>query len=1025
MRDAAERASGPVDPGRRYLTLLFSDLTDSTRYAAAMEAENYAAMLATVRRAYQETIQRHGGIVVRVQGDGLLAMFGYPEAREDDGRRAVEAALDLHQVVGKLSPDLPPASGRSLNLHTGIHSGLVLVEAGDIERGRYELLGPVPNIAARLSDVAEAQEILVSEETLGPAAHLFKTDEVRPLVVKGRETPIPVFRVQERASAATRLEARTRRIYAPFVGRQAELAALEHCLHEAMEGHPRLAVVSAPAGIGKTRLTEEFLRWAAQRNCQILRGYCENYLSAEPLQPFLQIMRALFGLRDGTPVADAADFVDTALTEIDLLLRSHRGEYLRALSLGGDLPEKHRPAPEATVAALRDLFASLSARRPLVVFIDDWQWADDASNQVLIAIRALAQRAVLIVLATRGFGDGVAPADTRVIELSPFTPSEAVETIGQLLPNADPFVATEIREHSGGNALFIEELCHSVAHDAGVRRLGRMQRGAAWLNQLVESRVGRLPAEQAEVVRAAAVIGNVIPSWLLERITGYREDDPLVRGLAEQDFLFPGERAGTLRFKHGIARDVIYDSVGLHTRRAMHLRIAESLQQQSAEAAREEAYEALAYHFAAGGNAMQAAHYAELAGDKALAASAIDRAQTQYRAALAALDQLVPTIDRSRRWVSIAQRLGLVCVFDASRSDLQIFERAVTVAHEIGDPAAAARAKYWLGYITYSLGDARGAIEHLEQALAEAQRIGENPLAVQILAALGEAHTAACSYDRALELLDEAIAVKRRHRSGKRTNVGLAFSLVCRACVLGDRGEFARAHECFDDALACVVGTHEIATTIHGWHSAVWLWQGRWQDARVAAEESARIADLTRSLFQLSIARAMGGYASWMLERQPASLQAISEATAWLEPREGGLFRSLNYGWLAEGLFAMGRATEARHFAARALVRARKRDLIGVAMAYRALASAAAGERAYGAAERYIALAAKIAGARGSAHELAVTRLCDARIAFAREDRARVATLLDQVLPAFESMGMQWHLAEAAQLAALSASRAR
>ena len=113
------------------------------------------------------------------------------------------------------------------------------------------------------------------------------------------------------------------------------------------------------------------------------------------------------------------------------------------------------------MAALRDLFASLAARRPLVVFIDDWQWADDASNQVLIAIRALAQRAVLIVLATRGFGDGVAPADARVIELAPFTPSEALETIGQLLPKRRSVRRRGDPRHSGGNALFIEELCHS------------------------------------------------------------------------------------------------------------------------------------------------------------------------------------------------------------------------------------------------------------------------------------------------------------------------------------------------------------------------------------------------------------------------------------------------------------------------------------------------------------------------------------------------------------------------------------
>ena len=1007
-------ASAPARAGRRYLTLLFADLSDSTQLAAAMEAEYYAAMLATLRRAYQETIQRHGGEVVRIQGDGLLAMFGHPEAREDDGRRAVEAALDLHEAVRGMRPELPVPVAGTLSLHSGIHAGLVLVEAGDVERGRYELLGPVPNIAARLSSAAQPDEILVSEETLGPASHFFAAGEARPLSVKGRDTPILVFRVQMRAAVATRFEARARRGLAPFVGREAELELLERQLREAMVGQSRLVWIAAAPGMGKTRLIEEFLHRAAQRDCEILRGYCESYLSAEPLQPFLQMLRTLFRLGPQTSAAEAAQAVDTALGEIDPALHAQRDEFLRALSLGAGA-EGRRAAPDATLAALRALFASLAARKPLMLFVDDWQWADDASNQVLTAIRGLAQRAVFVILASRELE--VAPsAGAQVLELAPLRDNEAAETIELLLPSTDPFVAAEIRRYAGGNPLFIEELCHSAAHDDSVQRLGRPHGGAAWLNQLVESRVERLPAAQAELVRAAAVIGNVVPAWLLERLTGCGEDHPLVRGLAERDLVFPAERAGTLRFKHGITRDVVYDSVGLHARRAMHLRIAESLQQHSASAAQEEALEALAYHFAAGGSAPQAAHYAELAGDKAVAASALDRAKTQYRAALGALDQLAPSPERGRHWISIAQRLALVCVFDASRSDLPVFERAVALATGLGDTAAIARTTYWLGFIHYSLGEARPAIELCERALDAARRAGDDPLAMQIVATLGQAYTAACRYDQAMPLLDQAIAVKRQHRSGRHTNVGLAFSLVCRACVLGDRGLFEQAHACFGEALACVVGTHEIGATIHGWHGAVLLWQGRWEDARVAAAESARIAELTRSLFQLSIARAMGDYADWMLERRAESLQGIVTATAWLDSREGGLFHSLNHGWLADGFAHGGHGAEARRHAAHALRRARQRDLIGVAMAYRALARTAAQSGDAAAARRYLALALRTARERDSAHELAATKLCEAEIAGARGERSRALALLDEALPAFETMRMAWHAETARRL---------
>lgn len=977
MTDAPHPGAEPADPGRRYVTLLFADLSRSTELADAMEGEHYAALLATLRLAYQNTIPRHGGMVVRVQGDGLLAMFGHPVTREDDGRRAVEAALELHERVRELRPALPP--GFQLSLHTGIHSGLVLIAAGDIERGRFELLGPVPNIASRLSDAAGPHEILVSEETLGPASRFFSTGAPRPLPVKGRDTPILVYRVDARAGLAERFEPNARQGPAPFVGRRAELEHLEQRLADAVAGRPRSVAVAGPAGMGKTRLLEQLLGRAAQQGCRVLRGYCESDLGAEPLQPFLHMLQ--------------------------------------------DLPDE---APLANGDGFAALFSRLAEAQPLVLFVDDWQWADDASNQVLAALRRLEACRLLIVLSTRNQGSGSAlAAAAETITLAPLSEAEAAQAITLRLPGADPFVAAEIARYAGGNPLYIDELCHSAARGDAGRRLGRLHGGAGWLNHLVESRVQHLPPAQAELVRVAAVIGNVIPAWLLARITGEAEDSPRVHGLAEHDFVFPGEHAGTLRFKHGLTRDVIYDSVGLHARQNLHLRIAQAMQQHSAETAQDEALEALAYHFDAGGDAEQAAHYAELAGDKALATSALDRARTLYRAALAALDRATLSADNARRWVGIVQRLGLVCVFDPSRNELALAQRALRLAEQYGDAATIARTRYWLGYISYAIGDTLAAIEHGERALAEAQAAGEAPLATQIVASLGEAHTAAAQYDRALELLDQAIEVKRRHRSGRRTNVGLAYSLVCRGYVLGDRGLFAQAHDCFDEALACIVGfTHEIGATTHGWRSAVLLWQGRWAEARDAANESGRIAEATRSLSQLSIARAMAGYADWMLARAPASLQAIVEATAWLEPRESGLFRSLNHGWLAEGLAAVGRHEEARHHAALALQRSRQRDLIGVAMSYRALARQAAAAQRPQAAHRYVALALKTAQQRNSAHEVAVTRLCEAEIAWQFDQTAHAAALLDTATAAFDALAMAWHRDQAAQLQARISPRA-
>ena len=396
------------------------------------------------------------------------------------------------------------------------------------------------------------------------------------------------------------------------------------------------------------------------------------------------------------------------MSEINPDLLMHREELLTALSLS-NLDEggrsRRRPA-QNTVAALCDLFENLAATKPLILFIDDWQSADDATDQVLAAIRGRVRRALLVLIATRGFSIGdAASKDALLLELAPFSEDEAAQTIGRLLPRSDPIVVTRIQRYAGGNPLYIEELCHSAAYDDAGHGVTSTKSGSAWLDSLIESRVARLPDAQAELVRAAAVIGNVIPSWLLESITGCGEDHPLVRGLAAQDFVFPGERPGTLRFKHGIAREVIYDSVGLHQRKAMHLRIAAALLERGS-GGHEDLYEPLAYHYGAGGDVSGAARYAELAGDKAVAASALDRAQTQYRAALTALDRLDGSERDYQRWSSIAQRFGLACVFDPSRNQLDVLCRAVELATANHDQAAVARAEYWLGYVNYALGEA-------------------------------------------------------------------------------------------------------------------------------------------------------------------------------------------------------------------------------------------------------------------------------------------------------------------------------
>jgi class 3 adenylate cyclase/tetratricopeptide (TPR) repeat protein len=1007
---------GPV---RRYLTILFSDLSASTNLVAESEAEDYADLMTELLAAYESVIPRHGGTIVQIQGDGVLACFGYPEAHDDDGRRATEAALALHERVASMRIALKSEPLVPLRLHTGIHSGLVLLIEGDQVRGRPGLFGMPVNVAARLSDLASPNEILVSEETLGPDRHFFQTGEGDIVQLQGIAEPIPIYRVVGRTPVGTRFEARIRRGLTSFVGRRHELKILKQGFSRAIQGEPQTYMIVAPPGLGKTRLAGEVLDGAGMSECTILRGYCESFLSAEPLQPFLQMIRALCGIGPTTPPKAALKKIDRTLSEIGPDMQAHRLALFRLLSAAtASRGAKRNETSEATILAMQSLFGALAAMKPVVLFIDDWQWADGLTRQVLHGIQGLSRVPIFVLLAARDIApDDIQLNGVRFVPIGRFSNSEADEIIRQQLPGEEGFFLAQIRDYSGGNPLFIEELCHSARQQDGKGRYrARHLSGEAWLNQLIEARVERLPKAQADLVRIAAIIGTIIPTWLLEGVTCYSSEDVLVRSLAEEDLIYPGDEEGTLRFKHGIVRDVIYSSVGLRERKAMHAKIAEIVRLQRADE-KEEFCELLAYHYAASEQAYQAAEFAELAGDRALSASALDRAQMQYLAALNAIDEFDPTAANYQRRISIVQRLAFACVFDPSPEPVEALQRAAQLATEHDDRPAIAQLEYWLGYIRYAMGESGEAMRHLDAALACARDLRDDRLVRRIHATLGQASAAACDYDRSLALLDEAISQKRQRSASNKPAVGFAYTLACKGSVLGDRGEFAQAYDCFDEALSCVRGYgHEVEGSILCWLSGVRLWQGRWEEAKKSSLQAQSVAERVKSFYLFAMSRSLQSLATWRLDHSATALHTTADATSWLEARNKRLFISLNYGWLAEGMAELGQWERARQFAGRALKRSRSRDRLGEAMAFRAVARASAAGKAVGTPFDYIASALQSALARGSLPDVAITQLCEAEFRTLAGERAAAIAALDQAEAAFQRMAMNWHSDAAAEL---------
>ena len=188
---------------RRHLTILFADLSGSTRLSAAMEPEIFSDLLARLRALCADVAARHGGEIVRIDGDGMICIFGHPTPVEDGGRRAAEAAIDIHHGAALLDAEFA-AADRRIRMHSGVHSGVVLVSTGDLVRGRYEILGDATNLAAHLCDLAEPDEILVSEAALGPDLGFFQTGPRRLVSPRGARQPMGAYRVTGRTEAPRR-----------------------------------------------------------------------------------------------------------------------------------------------------------------------------------------------------------------------------------------------------------------------------------------------------------------------------------------------------------------------------------------------------------------------------------------------------------------------------------------------------------------------------------------------------------------------------------------------------------------------------------------------------------------------------------------------------------------------------------------------------------------------------------------------------------------------------------------------------
>jgi class 3 adenylate cyclase/tetratricopeptide (TPR) repeat protein len=915
--------TNPSEPSaqRRLVTVLFADVVGSTSLAERLDPEDWRAAIRRLTGAMRACVDRYGGRVTSVAGDGVLAIFGAPDAHEDDPIRAVRAALDMVSAIAALEREMTAAVGSRPDVRVGISTGLAIVEGLRPGDRTLDALGDTVNVAARTEAAARPGTVLVTGDTWKYVAHAFVGRPIGSFAAKGKSVPVEAWEIVEARDrvAAVRAEATAP---GPLVGRAAECERLLALVEEIQAGHGRAAVVLGEPGVGKSRLLAELrarghnlpgrpVRWFEARGVSygvdtpfgLLSGLAEELLDVPG--------RTEAGDRSAVLLARAGEMSDPD----DAL---GRASLARLLSLPLSPEDSARLAdisPEALrshfLTAVKALLRSVTADHVAVVVLEDAHWADDASVDALeLLLPIVHELPILLVISAR---PERASAGWRLAERARTTFGEALADLTLTPLNADDTRAlvasllgmervpaglpARILEHGEGNPLFIEEIVRLFAERGWVVPGGGQRADAEPLPEaevpdnlrgLLLARIDRLPERHRHALRVAAVIGRDVPVGLLEEVIGDRAETARALGSAEDAGLI--RLAGTrpepvYRFRHVLIQEAAYDSLLKADRRLLHRRVGEALL-----AGHPNGPEALAavvgLHFERAGEHVRAAELLHLAARGAMSAFARRDARDLLDRAAALLHGATETPDVERLRIDVdLLRATAGQSFIPYDQSLELVRSALERSVRLGDDyriglSAVEEARIrWHGS---PLGDPTEAAA-LQEALRAAVEIGRRLGAPEILAEPRaiEGVMLASRGDReaALPVLDEAVDLLEGVATGNPISVQTASLYAGRLAVTAaELGRFDLAHDMIRRSrqLAERSGDPSSFADADIFDGEVAALEGRREEARDLAQRGAEQAEAVGNL----ICRTVG---SWVAGEQELALGNPGQAITWLE----------------------------------------------------------------------------------------------------------------------------------------------
>jgi class 3 adenylate cyclase/DNA-binding SARP family transcriptional activator/tetratricopeptide (TPR) repeat protein len=747
-----------VRPGeeRRLVSVAFVELLPLGPGAQADPEDLRDLIGAGLAQAISE-VEALGGAISSISGPIMSALFGAPQAHEDDPERALRSALRIAAAVGPTpghdgygSPKTRgrPAADAVLSVRIGVETGTAIAgPAGSGDQMGYGAVGAVVGTAAALQSAARPGSVLVGPATHAATEGIFEWGPKQDVLLTPGAQPLPAtYLVQPKARSVAEAGRRRMAAKAALVGRDAEVALLTESVRATVSGRGGAVVIAGEPGLGKTRLVQEcrnyFMGWVGAESGRLplwLEGRCASYASSTPYGAYQQLLSRFIGAPLEAGEAVVRPTLEAAMRAVLGKDKEPVALLARMLGLPAGPGEAHvaRMGPaelqQQTFLAIRSVLISLVSRGPTVLALEDLHWSDPTSLQLTGELATLAASGPLLVLVTRrpepdpGVGEleAVLAADParplRVLALAPIhRTDERVLACSLLGGDVGDDVIEVVCRGVDGNPLFLEERLASLLDTGAIERDGSRWRAGAGktshvpeaLERLIRSRVDRLSPAARDAIVATSVLGEEAERSAISAVSELGSG--LGEGLSELVSAALLAEAGNqpelfYRFRHALIRDATYSGLLRSQRRLLHARAAWHLEANAADRL-EDVAAVLGRHFAIAGEPDRAIHYFELAGDNAVQIFANEEAIVSYRQALAVMSegrgpseaaQATVTSARSVTAARICEKLADLLLLIDRFGEARLAALDGLAWARPGDVQQAARLHYLLGKMAF------------------------------------------------------------------------------------------------------------------------------------------------------------------------------------------------------------------------------------------------------------------------------------------------------------------------------------